>query len=81
MRLIDVDADTATELISAVTAEIPVGASLGRIPVVNATSIMTADDGGAWRVVELRDGRQEITTWRDGREVDRRIVAPDAPHE
>ena len=83
MRTIEVGAEFAEDVLLEIATHLPRGVELGR-PVVAVghpdTSILTStaalwslDEAGAARMVQLGNGRWELTRWRDGEELSRMI--------
>ncbi|RZU52672.1 hypothetical protein EV385_4550 [Krasilnikovia cinnamomea] len=85
-QYVDVDEDVGTDLVVALTLNLPIGGTLGRVSLVSSFGVVAEqadgraalwsldDDGGASRLLELRQGA-EVTTWVEGREVARYFVA------
>jgi hypothetical protein len=84
LHLLDIGDAEAADLIAAIAAELPPGASMGRLRAASRAGVLAdygdsaalygLDDGAAWRLVELDDVEREVTTWAAGQEVSRSIV-------
>jgi hypothetical protein len=89
MHRIDIGIDAAAALVASIAEHLPPYASMGRLVVATARTVLAddcgvpatfgIDDDGAWRVAELRDGRLELTTWNAGAEQGRRILRDGPP--
>jgi hypothetical protein len=88
MVLIDTTQAAAAALIAAIAVHIPHGQALGRIGLVSADSVVTADgehrqatwsvdDAGAVRVARIDASCVEVTRWYWGEEESRAIIRAD----
>lgn len=85
MKLLDVTAEFAEDALLRLGRHVDRGAEIGRVRIVRAddgdgvgvltdTALWSVRADGADRVLPLRDGRVEVTSFVSGVEVSRRLV-------